>query len=118
VPPEDGRTETERIDEPLGLDGGCFMKTGVEGSDGRRSAVAAAIGNENAIAIRQRRDLPIERVDLVAPPAMQEDERRASPELAIPQAYRRHAGRERRFGQLHDVPSRADRHPSTRHYRP
>src|SRR5262249_54117271 len=48
----------------------------------RRPSIACPVGNEDAIFPTQRLDLPVERVDLVPPTPMQEQERRTRPGVA------------------------------------
>src|SRR2546430_7442713 len=54
------------------------------------------------MARRQRLDLTIDWIDLVAPAAVQEDERRSRPHVAIMNRHRRGARRKRRRGDRHN----------------
>ena len=66
----------------------------------RRSAIAAAVRDQNVIRITEGFDLRIEGVDFVAPPAVQEDERIAAAGFAVMNRHRPRGGDERGFGDL------------------
>ena len=72
-----------------------MMKVDLLRVEPSRPAVARAIGNDDAMVGGERGDLPIERIDLVAPAAVQDHDRRPVAGIAIMNADRRHAGRER-----------------------
>ena len=83
------------------------MKIDFPGGDTTRPSVAGAIGNDEAILARERLELPIEGVDLVAPAAVQHDDRMPRSGVAVMKAHRRDAGRKRRREDLdgrHETP--------------
>src|SRR5439155_6713329 len=91
--PQRGTLETEGLDDGARLVGGAAVKVGRQRVDRRRPAVSTSIGNDEATARRQRGDLPIEGIHVVAPTAVQEHDRRSAPRLPIMDARRRDAGR-------------------------
>ena len=60
-----------------------------------RSAVPGPVGNDHTMSGREGGQLPVERIDLVAPAAVQNHERPSGACIAIVDADGRHAGRER-----------------------
>ena len=81
--------ETERVDHRECFGGGAMVKVGLLPREAARAAVAGAIGDDQSMARGERRDLAIERVDLVAPAAVKNHDRRSRAGVAIVHANRR-----------------------------
>ena len=97
VSPQRRTLETEGVDDRAGLVSRAAMKVGRQRVDRRRPPVSGSIRNDEAVLRRQRGDLPIEGIHVVAPAAVQDHDRRSAPRLPIMDTRRRDAGRERRL---------------------
>src|SRR5205085_1781505 len=94
--------------EPAGhLYSGAAMKIHRQLIDALRTAIAAAVGNQYAIFITKRLHLRIEWIDLIAPAAVQENQRVAVSGFAIMNRHRRRAGNERRFVDVRERHARS-----------
>ncbi len=98
VAPEHGTLEVERRDHRKGLRGGTLVEIDLLPLEPSRGTVSGAIRNHQAMVRRERGDLPVERVNLIAPAAVQNDDRPTGANLTIVNANRRHARREERCG--------------------
>jgi hypothetical protein len=77
VAPDRAALDPERVDQRLVLDRRGEMKPRRQRGDPRRPAIAGAI-RDHEPAIRHRRDLRVERIELVAPAAVQDEQRHAA----------------------------------------
>ena len=76
-PQTTGRSSSQRVDHRERFGGGAMVKVGLLPLEPRPTAVAGPIRGDDAMPGRKRRDLSIERIDLVAPAAVQDHDRRA-----------------------------------------
>src|SRR5690242_11657394 len=96
VAPKDRALDLQGFEPARHLDGGATMKVSRQRVEPPRTAIAAAVGNQDSIVIAERSDLRIEGVDFVAPAAMQEDERMAVTRFAVMNRRLAAVGDERR----------------------
>ena len=94
VPPHDGAIERQRVNHRKRFGRGAMVKIGVLPDEPSRSAVSRAIGNDEAMVRGQRRDLPVEGIDLVTPPAVEDHDRASSAGVAVLHSDRRHPRRQ------------------------
>jgi hypothetical protein len=101
VSPQDGPIEVERRDHRERLFGGGLVKAGRQRVDRFRAAIAGAVGNHDPMAGRERGDLMVERIRVVAPATVQDDDRRSVPGVAVVDPHRRAAWSKRRRIEEH-----------------
>src|SRR5947209_16309316 len=90
VAPENRQPEIERVDDGARLERCGLVKARLETLDRRRSSVARTIRDDDSVPRSERRDRPIERIDLISPAAVKEDERCAGTTLAVMDTDRLH----------------------------
>jgi hypothetical protein len=99
--PEKSTFGTKRIQEAQRLRGGVVMKVRrkiIEFVEMSRAAIARAIGTYNSEAVPKFLYLTVERIQAVAPAAMEQEERQPITFIAIVDLYRTNAGN--KWGRL------------------
>src|SRR5271169_97353 len=82
--PQDGALGAKRVEKSKCLQRRPAMKIKRElAANSSGASIAGAIGDENAMLARERRNLPAERINAVTPAAMKYDERAAAAKLPV-----------------------------------
>ena len=96
VSPQHRPLESKRVDHGQRLLHRALMEVHRKIADRSGAAVSGSIRNDDAVTRAERRDLAVERIDLVAPAAVEKDNRRTVAEIAIVNPHRRTSRHQRR----------------------
>jgi redox-sensitive bicupin YhaK (pirin superfamily) len=102
VTPQRAAGDAHRIEQLLGLDRRGFVEARRQRVDPRRLAVAGAIRDHDPTRRCERGDLRIERIELVAPTAVQDHERRSGGAAEIANVKRRVGNRHEHVASVID----------------
>ena len=100
MPPDNRAIELQGVDHRERFIGGATVKVGRLPFEPRRPSVAGPVRGDDPIPGRKRRDLSLERIDVIAPTTMKDHDRRAGAGVAVVHANRRNPRRKSRRSEI------------------